>query len=242
MIDLFSSIVVGMAGATLIAMAARTAGEKVCWKPFLLALLSLFLYWTLVVAGAELQASLPAAADLQWNWLGKLFSAAVLLIAISILPRETRQRVGLRWHQDEGSLRPALLCIVLLCALSWTMEAWSAEGTDTSPERLAFQALMPGLDEELFFRGIFLAFLLRAFDERFSFVGAPVGPAAAIVTFIFAAGHGLRVSEALVHFDPVTFLLTGTLGFGLLWIRQRTGSVLLAIAAHNLVNVGNSFW
>ena len=73
-------------------------------------------------------------------------------------------------------------------------------------------------------------------------MGASIGPAAAIVTFIFAAGHGLAVLDGAIQFDAMAFFATGAIGAGLLWIRQRTGSILLAIVAHNLVNLGNSFW
>ncbi len=242
MIELFASIGLGMAGATLIALGVRIAGEPVRWGLFAASLLSLLLYWIAVVAGAELQAATPAAAALHWNWLGKLFSASVVIAAILLLPKPMRREAGLRWRQKEGSLWPALMCIGLICAFSWGLEAWSADGTDTSLERLAFQGLMPGLDEELFFRGLFLALLLRTFEERFTILGAPIGPAAAIVTFIFAAGHGIAVLDGAIDFDVMAFLVTGTIGAGLLWIRQRTGSVLLAIVAHNLVNLGNSFW
>lgn len=242
MIELFASIGLGMAGATLIALGFRIAGEPVRWGLFAASLLSLLLYWVTVVTGAELQAAIPAATGLHWNWLGKLFSAVVVIAAISLLPRTTRREVGLRWRQKEGSLWPALVCMFLICALSWCVEAWSADGTDTSLERLAFQAIMPGLDEELFFRGLFLALLLQAFKERFTILGAPIGPVAMIVTFIFAAGHGIAVVGGAIHVDAMAFLVTGIIGAGLLWIRQRTGSVLLAIIAHNLVNLGNSFW
>lgn len=242
MIDLFAGIGMGMAGATLIAISVGLAGEPVRWRLFAASLLSLLLYWVAVVAGAELQGVIPATTNLQWNWVGKIFSGAVVLAAISFLPGPTRREVGLRWRQEEGSLWPALLCILLICAFSWTLEAWSADGTDTSLERIAFQALMPGLDEELFFRGLFLALLLRTFEERHTILGASFGPAAVIVTFIFAAGHGIAVVDGAFHFDAAAFLVTGSIGGGLLWIRQRTGSILLAVVAHNLVNLGNSFW
>jgi membrane protease YdiL (CAAX protease family) len=231
-----------MAGATLIALGFRVAGEPLRWRLFGVSLLSLLLYWVAVIAGAELQAAVPLAAGLHWNWLGKIFSVAVVFAAILLLPERTRQEVGIRWRQKDGSLRPAALCIILICTFSWTLEAWNADGVDVSIERLAFQAIMPGLDEELFFRGLFLALLFRAFKENFTILGASIGPAGAIVTFVFAAGHGITVNAGAIHFDAIAFFTTGTIGAGLLWIRQRTGSILLAIVAHNLVNLGNSFW
>jgi hypothetical protein len=101
---------------------------------------------------------------------------------------------------------------------------------------------MPGIDEEPFFRGVFLTLLSRAFQQRWNLLGAEIAPGALIVTFVFAAGHGLTVQHGRLHLEVLLFGLTGALGFGLLWIRQRTGSLLLPVLAHNAINVGNSFF
>lgn len=240
MIDLIGTIALGILGAGAIALGIRfVAREPVRVRPFAGALLSLLFYWAVVVVGAEMQGTL--FSDLKWNWIGKIVSATAMLAAIALIPGIDRKDVGLQLRQAPGSLKPALLCLALLCGLSWGVEAWANDGRDLSFERLAFQALMPGLDEELFFRGLFLALLLRAFDEHWTLFGARVGPAAAVATFIFGAGHGLGFADGQLQFDALSFALTGTLGFGLLWIRQRTESLLLAILAHNLINVGNSF-
>ncbi len=91
-------------------------------------------------------------------------------------------------------------------------------------------------------RGLLLALLLRGFAERWNLWGAPMGPAAVSITFLFAAGHGLRIVEGSLFFDPLNFAVTGTLGFGLLWLRQRTGSLAAPVLVHNLLNVGSSFF
>jgi membrane protease YdiL (CAAX protease family) len=100
---------------------------------------------------------------------------------------------------------------------------------------------MPGLDEELFFRGLLLALFLRAFGDHWNLAGAPVGPAAIAVSFLFAAGHALRFGNGSLGFDPAFLMFSAILGFGLLWLRQRTGSIALPIVAHNIINFGSSF-
>jgi hypothetical protein len=241
--DLIASILLTMAGATALALAARfVVRQPVRVRPFATALILLVLYWVVVVFGAEAQNAIPALSRLKWNWVGKIITATATLSAIVLLPGVTRAEAGLTLRQAPRSLLPALVCLALVCALSWGAEAWANDGRSLSLERLAFQATMPGLDEEPFFRGLFLVFLMRAFDERGRLFGAPVGPAAVVVTFIFAAGHGLAVHDGRLSVDWASFALTGAIGFGLLWIRQRTGSLLLPVLAHNLVNVGNSFF
>ena len=53
---------------------------------------------------------------------------------------------------------------------------------------------------------------------------------------VFAAGHGLMFIQQQIHFDPFSFGYTGFVGAGLLWTRQRTGSLLLPVLTHNIVN------
>lgn len=239
---LIAGVATGVAGALIFAALARLAGQPVRWVGLFAALGLLLAYWGVVVIGAAVQDVLPFAAGLRWNWAGKAISAAASLIAAFVVLRGRVADAGFTLRQARGSLGPALLCAALLCAASWGAEALAGDGRDMSLERLAFQASMPGLDEELFFRGLLLAVVVRAAPDRGRLLGAPLGLASLIVTFIFAAGHGVGWGAAGLEFDPQAFAVTGALGAGLLWMRQRTGSVLLPIAAHNLINVGNSFF
>lgn len=65
------------------------------------------------------------------------------------------------------------------------------------------------------------------------------GGAGALVTLLF--GHGLGWGEGGVVVSWIALVYTAFLGFWLLWIRQRTGSVIMAIVAHNLINFISSF-
>lgn len=243
MIDLALTIALPLLGVALLAAVLHfLTGERVHWRPLATALACVFLYWVAVVGGSEVQGMIPALADLKWNWVGKIVAIAATLLLIRFMPGVDARSAGLTWRQRAGSLVPVLVCTALMCALAWGAEAYAADGSDLSPERLLYQATMPGIDEELFFRGLLLALLLKVFDERWSLAGAPIGPAAAAITFFFAAGHGLAVVDGTLHFDGFAFAITGALGFGLLWLRQRTGSLVAPVLVHNLLNVGSSFF
>lgn len=243
MLDLLSSIALSIAGALVIALVFGVAGpHRARIGPLVGGLLLLLLYWAVIVASAELQHRIPGLQSLQWNWVGKAVTIAGTLVMVAAVPPLGPEGVGLQFKQAPRSLIPAVLCMTLLCALSWGVEALANDGRDISLERLAFQSLMPGLDEELFFRGVFLTLLSRAFQQEWTLLGAKIDPGALIVTFVFAAGHGLTVHDGRLHLDAQVFCLTGALGFGLLWIRRRTGSLLLPALAHNAINVGNSFF
>lgn len=222
-------------------LALRACGRSVLTKPFLLGLGIVCIYWIVSPLGFWAQKSLPLLSDLRWNWTGKLLviGAAVAYWRTTDL---SRAQVGLTWHQRQGSTRPALAMITLLCALAWTLEAFQADGTDLSTARLLFQGIMPGLDEELVFRGILLGFFVQAFVPGRHIAGASFGWAGVAVTFLFAAGHGLYVidGEVIANWHPI--LITGALGAGLFWLRTRTGSLVAPVVAHNLLNFGYSFF
>lgn len=148
-------------GATLI---LRLCGRHTALKPLVLGLGIIVVYWTVSPAGLYLQGQLPVLSDLRWNWLGTIFAiiAAMLYWKVSGL---SGKDIGFTMKQRAGSVLPALVMMVLLCALSWGHEAMSADGTNLTTERLLFQMLMPGLDEELIFRGLLLAFFYQAFGE-----------------------------------------------------------------------------
>ena len=98
---------------------------------------------------------------------------------------------------------------------------------------------MPGLDEELVFRGLLLAFFVRAFGAGRELAGGTFGLAGVGVTFLFAAGHGLLLlTNGALVMNWHAFIVTGMIGAGLLWLRTRTGSLALPLVAHNLVNFG----
>lgn len=242
MFGLAAGVGAGATFALFIAFAERLGRRPVRWRWLAVALALLLGYWAAVVAGAAVQSGLPFAGGLRWNWVGKAISTGVTLVATFAVLRGAALEAGLTLRARSGSLRPALTVTGALCAASWIAEALAADGRDMSAERLAFQALMPGLDEELFFRGLFLAVLTRALPDRGRLFGAPVGPADAVVAFVFAAGHGVGWGPAGATLDLPAFALTGGLGAGLLWLRRRTGSLLAPIAAHNLINLGNSFF
>lgn len=222
-------------------LALRACGRPVLTKPFLLGLGIVIIYWSVSPLGFWTQKSLPLLSELRWNWTGKLLVIGAAL-AYWRATGLSRFQVGLTWRQREGSTLPAFAMIALLCAFAWTLEAFQADGTDLSAARLLFQGIMPGLDEELVFRGILLAFFVQTFAQGREIAGASFGWTGVAVTFLFAAGHGLYVinGEVVANWRPIA--ITGTLGAGLFWLRTRTGSLVAPVVAHNLLNFGYSFF
>jgi membrane protease YdiL (CAAX protease family) len=91
-----------------------------------------------------------------------------------------------------------------------------------------FVATMPGLAEEIAFRGVLLAAAERAAPMARTIAGVRLSLGAALLTAAFVFLHGFGVGT-------IVSVLPGALLY--LWLRLRTGSVLVPIVAHNLWNL-----
>lgn len=172
----------------------------------------------------------------EWNWQGKLLAlAATLVVAAS--SRFGWRRAGFTLAQEPGSLTAALPIAALYCAF-FVLIAVAFPGGKSSGEDIAFQLTMPGLEEEPFYRGILLLALDRAFTGRKRFLGVDWGWGAALSCFLFGMAHAFGFSHGSFSFDPITMALTAIPSLIAVWLRLRTGSLLLPVLLHNF---GNAF-
>lgn len=185
-------------------------------------------------------------AGLQWNWMGKVLSIAWALAFIRLGPLRADE-AGLTLRQRPGSVLPAAVLTLILIAATAVL---SGGGGAPTTETLLYQATMPGLAEELAVRGVFMGLLYRAFSgiplrADVPADAADAGPAAwrarawpiLITAVAFGLWHGLGIQDGAVAFDAMSFALpfVGGLAFG--WLRDRTGSLVFPILAHNGANL-----
>ncbi len=172
--------------------------------------------------------------DADWNWQGKLLALAATL-AIAALPMFGWRRVGLTLAQEPGSLRAALPVLLLYCSF-FVAIALAFPGEPATGEDIAFQLTMPGLEEEAFYRGLLLFALYKAFAGRLRFLGVEWGWGAILSCLLFGLTHAFGFSDGQFSFDPLTMALTALPAFIGVWLRLRTGSLLLPILLHNFGN------
>lgn len=167
-----------------------------------------------------------------WNWQGKLAALAATL-ALAALPVLGWRASGLTWRQDhlKGPLVVAGLYALLFVGLAL---AFPNEPADA--ETLAFQLTMPGLEEEAFYRGVLLLALDRAFTGRVRLLGVDWSWGAALSCALFGLAHAFGVSKGAISFEPLVFALTAAPSLIAVWLRLRTGSLLLPVLMHNLGN------
>lgn len=170
----------------------------------------------------------------EWNWQGKILALAATL-AIAALPAFGWKRCGLTLAQAKGSFRVGL-AVALAYGAFFVVMACVFPGGPASPETVAFQATMPGLEEEPFYRGLLLLTLDQAFTRRVRWLGVEWGWGAVFSCALFGLAHAFGFSHGQFSFDPMTMAMTALPSFIAVWLRYRTGSVLLPILMHNFGN------
>jgi len=158
-----------------------------------------------------------------------LLALAGMLLYAALVARG----VGLK-ARDFGFARPANLGLATgVCAAavlaSYAVHAVTGGRLENIPAATwLFVAIMPGLVEEVAFRGVLLAAAERAAPAARQLAGVPVSVGAALLTAAFVGLHGFGIGM-------LVSVLPGALLY--LWLRLKTGSVIVPIVAHNLWNL-----
>lgn len=202
--------------------------------------------WLLAAAGlvllndlllTRLYGRLPDLIPGQWNWEGKILALLATLVVAS-LPAIGWTRSGLTVRQID--LKAPLIIAGLYCLLFVGL-ALAFPNEPATAETMAFQLTMPGLEEEAFYRGVLLLMLSNAFAGRVRFLGVDWGWGAVLSCVLFGFAHALGVSHGRVSFDPLYFALTAGPSLIGVWVRLRSGSLLLPVVMHNIGNAASLF-
>lgn len=169
-----------------------------------------------------------------WNWQGKALALAATL-AIAGLPGFGWCRSGLILRQAPGSLRVCAPIALLYCLFFLGLAlAFPSEGA--SGEELAFQLTMPSLEEEAFYRGILLLALGEAFKGRRLWLGVEWHWGVLLSCLLFGLAHAFSYADGGFSFDAITMALTAVPAVLAVWMRLRTGSLLLPVLLHSAGN------
>ena len=193
-------------------------------------LLISLVYFTLYSLLLEYVAAVPDPFGGHLNWFGKLLSCGFSLSWVVIFRLSARE-VGLSVPATSAAESVPGIAAVLVLAI--VTAGFFARGAWPRPETWLFQASMPGLDEELAFRGLEFACLLRAFAPGTGLLFASIA-----TTLMFSLGHGLSYGPGGIHLNAFEALYTLAMGSLLIYLRVRSHSLLVPIIAHNLANVG----
>lgn len=141
-----------------------------------------------------------------WNWDGKIYGIICGILFYVLFRKFFRENDFFTLKQNKENFKPALvgaISIVLLSTIIWFLLGNSKFNLET----LAFQISLPGIDEEIMFRGILLGLLTTALKDKISFLGNPsvlltANVPKAVLTFV-------ELSTTLIHLlVPINRCLT----------------------------------
>jgi len=248
MLDIIFMLAIWWAPVLIIIGFLAMLGKIEISAPWLIASIAFYtIYVAAVFSGFHIPGFEAAFGDTQYNWSGKLLAIATSAVMVIATVKSSKDLsfadAGITFKQREGSVGPALIAIALMIAFIIGLQMLANDGTSLDTETLLYQATIPGIDEELMFRGLLLLGLSMAVTGKtWTLWGAPVGWAAILVTIFFALGHSIMVSDGVVQTIWIAMIYTAILGWALMWIRLRTGSILLPIIAHNATNFVGQFF
>lgn len=177
----------------------------------------------------------------EWNWTGKIASALFSLIVILIFRKRFQIDFAFTLKQRTGSLKPTLITVGILVTIGVIVIWLFSSKVSPTLETHLFQLTMPGIAEELAFRGVFLGLLNNVFTKSRRILGAEIGWGVVVTSLLFGFCHGIgfdNTSNLYFNIEPILMALIA--GFLLAWLREKTGSLLIPVLFHNLINeLGN---
>ncbi|WP_392447085.1 CPBP family intramembrane glutamic endopeptidase [Capnocytophaga canis] len=169
----------------------------------------------------------------RWNWEGKALGIICGISCYFIFRRYFHENDFFTLKQNRENLKPTLIVavgVVLLSVVVWFLLGKS----EFDMETLAFQISLPGVDEEIMFRGILLGLLASSLKEKTTFVG---NPSVLLTAILFGLMHSLTLDKNYaIDFESIYFIQTTFAGYLWGWITLKSRSILLAILSHNFSN------
>ncbi len=168
-----------------------------------------------------------------WNWDGKIYGIIWGILSYFMFRRYFHENDFFTLKQNKKNFKPALFASIFVVLLSTSI--WFFLGNSQfNWETLAFQISLPGIDEEIMFRGILLGLLATALKDRISLLG---NPCILLTSILFGFMHALTLDKNYsINFEPIYFIQTGFAGYIWGWITIKSRSILLAILSHNSSN------
>lgn len=181
---------------------------------------------------------------LHFAWGGKLLSLLLSLGIIFSLNKKNREAVGFTLKTNskkQVKFGVSVFLGFLAFDFIFKMILFPKGGT-FDWETFLFQASMPGLTEEIAFRGIGFWLLDKAFPPKWNYKGVQFGWGFIIITILFGVGHGvILTTDYQVKFDFVTIIyliLISSFSVGVL--RKFSGNLIFPIIGHNCINLMNA--
>lgn len=169
--------------------------------------------------------------DGSWNWDGKIYGIACGVAMYFIFRRQFSENNFFTLKQNKEGLKSALKVAVAIFAIA--IFGGVVNEKEFNLETLLFQISMPGIDEEIMYRGVLLGLMCSALRTGGA---AWRSPAIIINAVLFGLVHSLTLGDGALQFNSVNFIWTAILGYSFGYITIKTRSILIPMLTHNLYN------
>jgi len=175
---------------------------------------------------------------LHWSWQECLLSAAWPFLLIALIPGITVDSVGVTSRFRPGWLKASTVALLLALAVPAVFFVLGAR-KKLDAGSWVFLLIMPGLAEELVFRGVFQSLLNRVFGKPWRLANAEFGWGLIITAILFAGSNGMVAVDGQLHAHivPQAAIAPVLMSFVSGWVRERSDSVWPSVLGHNLSNI-----
>ena len=166
-----------------------------------------------------------------WNWDGKIYGIVCGVAMYFIFRRQFNENNFFTLKQNKEGIKSALKVAVAILAIA--ILGGVVNEKEFNLETLLFQISMPGIDEEIMYRGVLLGLMCSALRAGGA---AWRSPAIIINAVLFGLVHSLTLGDGALQFNSVNFIWTAILGYSFGYITIKTRSILIPMLTHNLYN------
>jgi len=180
--------------------------------------------------------------DGNWNWSGKLYVIGGSILFLVIYRKLGLKDYFLTARQNHTFSKKLMIkgikTILILMAISVGGLMLLTDPKSWDLESVMFQLSMPGIDEEIAFRGIMIGLLVKILKPDVRIFSLAIGnPAIIISAILFGLAHGFHLTNSMEPvFNLIPFMTSFAVGTIWGWLTVKSGSVLLALFSHNLGN------
>lgn len=173
--------------------------------------------------------------ETHWNWSGKIASVLLALAVLAIGPRVLADRIGLFRVPPVATWFPLLLVAgVYLGGRAYLLSTNGGQAFDEGS--VLYQATMPGLDEELWFRGILWVLIATSLEpDRIEGGGVP-WLTLLITTVWFGWVHAASADASSFTINWEAFIWPAASGLCFALLQGIGRAVWLPILTHNASN------
>lgn len=172
-----------------------------------------------------------------WNWTGKVFAIIGSLIFLALYRKFPLKDYHLTLAQKSRFTKKGIIILLVIFIIQSAFNFKYGTAKDWDLETILFQLTMPGIDEELAFRGIMLGLLVKILRPCSKTI---FHPAILTTSILFGLTHGLFLNNSYdLIFRSYPFFNTFLIGMIWAWVTMKSGSILFALISHNLANTGS---